>query len=1266
MANNMLELNLISINVRGLHDKSKRITLFQWLKDKKYDIICLQETFCTKNFIPNFDRDWQGPVYHSVSDTNHGRGVCIMVRKGFEFKLINKHISDDGRRILLNIDINGNVLCITNIYGPNNENVRCDFLKKVNTWVRQYTSTLDNIIITGDFNTTLSDLDRLRQCKDKSTNIFIKLLKNLSLTDTWRKIHGDKPGYTYGNKSRIDYILISNAITPLILNTSICKVPKIPDHKAVTIKLKKECQNGKGYWKLNTSILEDKLYQNGIQNTIATTITEFTNKVDKRQLWDICKIKIKEFSISYCYLKKRNKYDVIKKLEEDIKNYESKIDVIFNDEEKETLLQNKSKLEKEYDILYEKKAKGAQIRSKSKHIEHGERNTKYFLSLENHNQCNNTIFSLNNTSDETVSDTNSILGVAHDYYKTLYTSKDLDKDNMDKYINEIIPKCLLTDDDALICEGSISSDECETVLKFMSKNKSPGLDGLPTEFYQTFWKDIHNLILDSYNEAFDKNKLSDSHRRAVITLIFKKGKREFLKNYRPISLTNCDYKILAFVLASRLQKVMPMLVSDEQTAYIKKRFIGENIRLLEDIMQYAENNNIPGAFLFLDFEKAFDSLEWEFMFKTLDRLNFGPIFKKWIRILYVEPTALIKINGWLTGEITLTRGIRQGCPISALLFILCTEILAQHIKQDKTLCGFTIKTKQGEQEIKVTQYADDTTLFLKDQWQVVHALSLIRQFSLAAGPNLNIAKTEGMLIGSIKDLVLAIGEIKWSTGPIRYLGIYIGHNLESNYTYNWENKIEKMQKLLDNWRLRDMTIFGKIAIIKSLALPKLIYSASMLAVPTNVIKHVNKMLYNFIWKGRDRICRNTLISSIEKGGISMVDFECMCHALKAAWIPRIIRDIDKTWCFLAKNYLQMYGDNYNILSMSFKHKDMFPGLSKMPIFYQDVLVGYCKSKQPLKPSNKNELANLQLWGNRNLLYKNKCMYNKNWINSGIYCVRDLYNMETGNISFEILYNILHNKSDALSQCGQIQQCMKNYKHLWNTSGSEISENDMLLRNEQHFEFNHEQYIITDQKCKFFYNYLVLQKEQSSYMQNVWEKIFIDNNMYEIDWSSTYNKKIKNIPDKKISEFNYKILNNLLPCQKHLFQWKLSKDPFCMYCNEIQDVKHLLFDCKIIDDIWKIIGQINDINILWKDIVLGNNFCTEINVLVSTIAFCIYKRWLIDSDTKHKDQHQICNNMTLFIIKELSFRGHVYSHTKYIKINNLFSENVDDLNKVVNN
>lgn len=166
-------------------------------------------------------------------------------------------------------------------------------------------------------------------------------------------------------------------------------------------------------------------------------------------------------------------------------------------------------------------------------------------------------------------------------------------------------------------------------------------------------------------------------------------------------MTNTDYKIIAFIFARRLQKVIDEYISNEQTAYIKGRFIGTNARLILDIFEYCENNNQEGLLLFLDFEKAFDSVEWNFLFKTLETFNFGTNFINWIKILYKNPIFRLKNNGWISRTCQMHRGIRQGCPISALLYLFVAEILSDKIKNNGLINGFTVKNL--EKEIKNIQ-----------------------------------------------------------------------------------------------------------------------------------------------------------------------------------------------------------------------------------------------------------------------------------------------------------------------------------------------------------------------------------------------------------------------------------------------------------------------------------------------------------------------------------------------------------------------------------
>ena len=152
-----------------------------------------------------------------------------------------------------------------------------------------------------------------------------------------------------------------------------------------------------------------------------------------------------------------------------------------------------------------------------------------------------------------------------------------------------------------------------------------------------FWSDIGSLLVDVYNESFENQILPLSMRKSVITLIHKKDDKCNIRNCRPISLTNIDYRIVTCVLASRLQRVIGDIVGPDQTACIKGRFIGSNVRLIQDVFDMCNKKNLSGLFMFIDFEKAFDSVEWTFMFSTLSKFNLGCDFQKWVRLLYIKP-----------------------------------------------------------------------------------------------------------------------------------------------------------------------------------------------------------------------------------------------------------------------------------------------------------------------------------------------------------------------------------------------------------------------------------------------------------------------------------------------------------------------------------------------------------------------------------------------------------------------------------------------------
>ena len=237
-------------------------------------------------------------------------------------------------------------------------------------------------------------------------------------------------------------------------------------------------------------------------------------------------------------------------------------------------------------------------------------------------------------------------------------------------------------------------------------------------------------------------------------------------------------------------------------------------RLIIDIMEHTKSESIPGILVSLDFRKAFDSLEWSFMMKALDIFNFGTSIKRWISTFYTKIESAAINNGFMTNWFGPSRGVRQGCPLSPYLFVLSTEILSSKIRQEPSITGIKI----FGHEIKLSQFADDTNLFCADLISVGNALKTVGDFGRLAGLKLNIKKSKAIWLGKWEKNKSYPLQLKWLHSPVRLLGIYVSYDEKGNNELNFNLKIRKLQTKLDMWRSRDLTLFGKVLIIKSLGL----------------------------------------------------------------------------------------------------------------------------------------------------------------------------------------------------------------------------------------------------------------------------------------------------------------------------------------------------------------------------------------------------------------------------------------------------------------
>ena len=255
------------------------------------------------------------------------------------------------------------------------------------------------------------------------------------------------------------------------------------------------------------------------------------------------------------------------------------------------------------------------------------KNMKYFLSLEKRHYNQKTIKHLKLADNKIVHTQEAILKEAKSFYQKLYSSTVTQTNDLHVYDDLFFPEgndLILDEVEQNLCEGPLTETECLESLKSMESNKSPGSDGLPAEFYKVFWKDIKCPLLNALNYAYSKGLLSITQRRGLITLIPKKNKpTNLMKNWRPITLLNCDYKIATKCIASRIKKVLPKLINNDQTGFMKNRFIGENIRLIDSIINYASAEQIEGLLLLLTSKK-------------LLIVSNGPLLKKALSIITLE------------------------------------------------------------------------------------------------------------------------------------------------------------------------------------------------------------------------------------------------------------------------------------------------------------------------------------------------------------------------------------------------------------------------------------------------------------------------------------------------------------------------------------------------------------------------------------------------------------------------------------------------------
>ena len=607
---------------------------------------------------------------------------CDLVRP--IFSLISSSIDSAGRFVCCEFLFRDKKFRVVSLYAPNANPQRDEFFAYVSSMVDPSLPT----VLCGDFNAVFDwNVDRVGSTPfypslDSSVTLRA-LFQDCCVSDAWRLCHPSSTSFSWrkpdgSSSSRIDFIGV-----PLDVS--------IPDY----------IQRGPGRWLLNVSLLSDEAFLDIIRSFWASWQLQKSSFPSLQTWWDAGKCKIKGLAVAFSS-KKKNASLVARTLLSNLASHlKQRLDcgLVASQDAYVSTLTSLAEL----DLA---DAKAAKVRSRVRWAEDGEVSTAYFVRLEKKRGAESWFSSIKDDQGSVVADLDGIIAVWLSFYSQLFSACPTDpviqSDMLDR-LSLSVP-C----SDVPLCEGLFSSEEVLIALQGMARGRSPGSDGLSVEFFVEFWDVLGADLVDVFNSSYRDDFLPSSSCKGLITLLFKKSDRPDRKNWRPITLLNVDYKLCARTLAGRLLKVIHHVVHGDQTCGIPGRFIGENVSFLRDVVDITSELNLPAAILSLDQEKAFDRVDWGFLFLTLEKMVFGQSFIRWVRLLYTRARCSILINGYSSPVFYPSRGVRQGCPLSALLYVLTMEVLATNLRAHPDLVGLQLPYSSSPIPV-VSLYADDTS-----------------------------------------------------------------------------------------------------------------------------------------------------------------------------------------------------------------------------------------------------------------------------------------------------------------------------------------------------------------------------------------------------------------------------------------------------------------------------------------------------------------------------------------------------------------------------
>ena len=812
----------------------------------------------------------------------HKGGTAILINKGSNVDVLSWECDVNGHIVSAKCMYSNSTLQLVNVYAPSGsdkKSIREDLFQ--NDLLYFLRNNNQNLILGGDWNAITCKRDCSNIQSDLVSPALTRLMNNLKFKDTWF-LTNHLVEYTFFRQnygSRLDRLYVKD------LQNSVSDTQNIPvswsDHSMIksTFRLDNVSRPGRGYWKLNCSILkQDVVIENFSERWewLKSKKSKFNNILE---WWNFVKAELKLFFIKSSKNISQEKYGLLNLLRFQLKDVITKY--TSNPDDYQTMTMLKTKINAIQDNICE----GVQIRAKLDEKMKGEKISSYLLSKEKSSRYR--LDRIVTSDGNCVTNSQAISYYVKNYYENLFKKEECDLDAQDEFLH-FISKIIGEKENELLT-AEITECELLTTIQGMNNGKSPGIDGLPVEFYKGLWPVIKEELFNVVKYILSHEMLSSKMNKGIIALTPKDGDLECIANWRPITMLNVDYKIVAKIITNRVKPLLTKFISPEQVCCVNGRTIDANNILLRDVMYYANENKIEAALINLDWAKAFDRVDHDYLFRILFKLGFNIRFINWIKMLYIEAESSLCINGNISEPFSIKKSVRQGCPLSMILFIISQEPFFRMLKF--RLSNYSLKLPNSL-FLSIFGYADDSTVLVNDDRGIRECFAVIHKYEIGTGAKLNKSKTSIFGIGDWKERVtwpvLGLKQIK---NNCKILGIIYDNDYHISVNMNWKSIEENITKCIGAFHSRKLTLFQKAILINCRILAKCWYISNVYPIPIEYAKRIQKIIFKYLWGGNyEPINRKTMYLPKCRGGCGIIDISCKSKAILFKTFLKVVLD----------------------------------------------------------------------------------------------------------------------------------------------------------------------------------------------------------------------------------------------------------------------------------------------------------------------------------------------------------------------------------------